>query len=162
MKLSLKTKFYNLIADIKMKNKIRKLGKSVDAKESKRLLKQIVNSCDSVFDVSQSIEKFGFRSEEERPLHLEKSLIMAVVNKTYHNGSVELSMYENEPSYPDKRVILLLYYNSKAGDLRVLEYGGTFTDKVSSGVKVRDKEKSLVSNGSKEKKANPTRMSKNM
>lgn len=160
MKISFRTRINNIVADIKMKNKIRKLGKVADAKNSKRLLKQIVNSCSGAFDVAQKIEDFGFRAEEERPLHLDKSLIMAVVNKTYYNGSVELSLYENEPSYPDKRVILLLYYNSKAGDLRVLEYGGTFTDKVSSGVKVGVDKKSRVSSTASEKKTNPTSMSK--
>ena len=160
MKFSFKIMFSNWSHNIKNRIKIRKLGKKKDARECKKLLKNILKSADNVFSVSQSIENFGFRADEERPLHIDKSVTMAVANRKYYNGSVELSLFENEPSYPDKRVLLLLYYNSKSGSLNVLEYGGTFTDKVSVSSKSGEKSKSVVVNTAKEKRPNPTRMSK--
>ena len=160
MKFSFKIMFRNWSHNIRNRMKIVKLGKKQQAKECKKLLKSILNSVDSVFAVSQNIENFGFRADEERPLHIDRSVTMAVANKKYHNGSVELSLFENEPSYPDKRVLLLLYYNSKSGALNVLEYGGTFTDKVSISSKAGEKEKSVVVKTAKEKKPTPTRLSK--
>lgn len=160
MKFSLKIMFGNWSHNIKNKIKIRKLGKKKEAKESKKLLKNILNSADNVFAVSQSVENFGFRADEERPLHIDKSVTLAVANRKYYNGSVELSLFENEPSYPDKRVLLLLYFNSKSGSLNVLEYGGTFTDKVSVSSKSEEKSKSHVVKTANEKRPNPTRMSK--
>ena len=160
MKFSFKIMFSNWSHNIKNRIKIRKLGKKKEAKQCKKLLKAILNSVDSVFAVSQNIENFGFRADEERPLHIDRSVTMAVASKKYYNGSVELSMFENEPSYPDKRVILLLYYNSKKGALDVLEYGGTYTDKVSVLSKSADKSKSVVVKSAEEKQATPTRLSK--
>lgn len=160
MRFSLKAIIDGWIITLKNKSKVKKLGKVAEAKQIKKLLKQIANDAQSAFEVSNSIEKFGFRAEEERPLHLDKSVLMAVVNKTYYNGSVELSLFENEPSYPDKRVLLLLYFNSKAGNLRVLEYGGTFTDKVSDSVKSKNSASAVSIKTSKEKSASATRISK--
>ena len=160
MKFSFKVMWTNWSHHIKNKIKVKKLGKKKDARQCKKLLKEILNSADNVFAVSHSIENFGFRADEERPLHIDRSVTMAVANKKYYNGSVELSLFENEPSYPDKRVLLLLYYNSKAGALNVLEYGGTFTDKVSISSKSEEKSKSVVVQTAKEKKPTPTRLSK--
>lgn len=159
MRISLKTKIITFIGNIKNNMTIRKLGKLEQAKSDKKMLKAILKDAEGVFDIPQSIEKFGFRADEDRPLNLDKSLLMACVSKTYKNGSAELSLFENEPNFPDKRVIYLLYFNSKAGNINVIQYGGVYTDKVSTGVKSGERDKSKIAKASKETKPSPTRMS---
>lgn len=159
MRISLKTKIINFIGNIKNNMTIRKLGRLADAKRDKQMLKAILKDATGVFDVPQSIEKYGFRADEDRPLSLDKSLLMACVSKTYKNGSAELSLFENDPNFPDKRVIYLLYFNSKAGNLNVIQYGGVYTDKVSTAVKSSAGKKSSVAKTSKETKPSPTRRS---
>ena len=58
MKFSFKIMFRNWSHNIRNRIKIVKLGKKQQAKESKKLLKSILNSVDSVFAVSQNIENF--------------------------------------------------------------------------------------------------------
>ena len=159
MRISLKTKFISFIGNIKNYMTLRKLGRLLDAKQDKKMLKAILKDAQGVFDIPQSIEKYGFRADEDRPLNLNKSLLMACVSKTYKNGSAELSLFENEPSFPDKRVIYLLYFNSKLGNLNVIQYGGIYTDKVSTAVKSSEGKKSPVAKTAKETKPSPTRMS---
>ena len=158
MRISLRTKIITFIGNIKNNRLIKKLGRSADAKRDKQMLKAILNDAQGVFDVPQCIEKYGFRADEDRPLYLDKSLLMACQSKKYHNGSVELSLLENEPNYPDKRVIHLLYFNSKAGDLNVIQYGGVYTDKVSIGVKSESAKKTKEAKRSQETKPSPTRI----
>lgn len=158
MRISFRTKIINFIGNIKNNMAIRRLGRLDDAKRDKRMLKAILNDACGVFDIPQSIEKFGFRADEDRPLNLDKSLLMACVSKTYKNGSAELSLFENEPSFPDKRVIYLLYYNSKAGNINVIQYGGVYTDKVSTSIKSEETTKTTVTNTAKETKPSPTRI----
>ena len=90
MKFSFKIMFSNWSHNIKNRIKIRRLGKKKEAKQCKKLLKAILNSVDSVFAVSQNIENFGFRADEERPLHIDRSVTMAVASKKYYNGSVRI------------------------------------------------------------------------
>ena len=159
MRISLKTKFISFIGNIKNYMTLRKLGRLLDAKQDKKMLKAILKDAQGVFDIPQSIEKYGFRADEDRPLNLNKSLLMACVSKTYKNCSAELSLFENEPSFPDKRVIYLLYFNSKLGNLNVIQYGGIYTDKVSTAVKSSEEKKSPVAKTAKETKPSPTRRS---
>ncbi len=159
MRISLKTKIINFIGNIKNNMAIRRLGRLEDARQDKKMLKAILKDAEGVFDIPQSIEKYGFRADEDRPLNLNKSLLMACVSKTYKNGSAELSLFENEPNYPDKRVIYLLYFNSKAGNLNVIQYGGVYTDKVSTGVRASEGKKARVAKTTNEKKPSPTRRS---
>ena len=150
MRISLKTKIISWIGNIKNYMALRKLGRLLDAKQDKKMLKAILKDAEGVFDIPQSIEKFGFRADEDRPLNLNKSLLMACVSKTYKNGSAELSLFENEPNFPDKRVIYLLYFNSKLGNLNVIQYGGIYTDKVSTAIKSSEAKKTTVSKTTKE------------
>ncbi len=148
----------DFVANVKNFFKLRKLGKLKDAKLAKKLLKEILNSTNDAFAVSGKLEEYGFRADEDRPLDSRRHIILAVVQKKFDNGGVELSMFENDPNYPDKRVVVLLYFNFSKKKLEVLEFGGIYTDKVVSVSKSEEKVDDLVV--IKEKKPNPTRMSK--